>query len=280
MGKIGLKLLDKTSPFRKVAMGTWRVAKDPSVYGYMEVDVTRSLEMIEDYSRKKGVRVTLTHLVGKAVAHCLNQRPEINGMIRGSRIYLRDNVTLFFQVNIPGKGPDKVKEATLSGCTVENAENLSSAEIADKIQKKVELIRSHKDPEFSKNMDMFKFIPWFLCGWYLDLASFLIYGLNWDLNFLGLPRDPFGSVMITNVGSLGIDVAYAPLCPYTRVPLLVTVGAVKKKPWVVDDQIQIRQIMSVTVTFDHRMIDGIHAAKLSEEFKKCFENPEDFLLKE
>lgn len=39
MGKVDLELLDDVSPFRKVAMGTWRTAKDPSVYGIMEVDM-------------------------------------------------------------------------------------------------------------------------------------------------------------------------------------------------------------------------------------------------
>jgi pyruvate dehydrogenase E2 component (dihydrolipoamide acetyltransferase) len=94
----------------------------------------------------------------------------------------------------------------------------------------------------------------------------------------GFPKDPFGSVMITNVGSLGIDVAWAPLCPYTRVPLLLTVGAISEKPWVVDGKVEVRPIMPIAVTFDHRLIDGIHAAQMAKTFKELFADPEKLLL--
>ena len=42
-----------------------------------------------------------------------------------------------------------------------------------------------------------------------------MYTFNLDLSGLGMPRDAFGGVTITNVGSLGLDIAYVPLVPYT-----------------------------------------------------------------
>ena len=97
---------------------------------------------------------------------------------------------------------------------------------------------------------------------------------NISLRFLGLPRDPFGSAIITNVGSLGIDVAWAPLVPFTRVPLMVSVGTMQMAPQVVGDQVLPRPTMSVAVTVDHRLIDGVHAGAMTKIFKRCFENPE------
>jgi pyruvate/2-oxoglutarate dehydrogenase complex dihydrolipoamide acyltransferase (E2) component len=278
---IDLKKVTDTNPFRKIAMGTWKVAKDPSVYGILNVDMGPVMEKLPAYIEKTGTKVTPAHLVGKAIAHCMTKRPEINGLIRGSRIYLRQEISLFYQINIPGEASSDgctVKKATLAGATVRHADKLSSAEIAKDLSDRASKVRTGKDLEMKKNMDTFRILPWWLSGIYLDFASFLIYGLNMDFSWLGIPKDPFGSVMITNVGSMGIDIALAPLCPYSRVPLLLAVGAIKDTPWVKNGEIVVRPIMPVGVTFDHRMIDGVHAASMAKEFKKCFAEPETYLL--
>jgi pyruvate/2-oxoglutarate dehydrogenase complex dihydrolipoamide acyltransferase (E2) component len=278
VGKLNLTKLTNTSPFRKVAMGTWRGVKDPTVYGLLEIDMKAVNDLLPAYSAKEGVKITASHLVGKATAYCMKRRPEINSMIRGSQIYLREDVTLFYQVNIPGDDKDKVKKATLSGCTIEKAENLSAAGIAKDMQEKVHKIKSKQDKVFKKNMDVIKLLPWCIVGYFLDFISWLNYGLNLNLSLLGVPKDPFGSVMITNVGSLGIDMAWAPLCHYTRVPLLLTICAMTDKAVVIDGNIEVRPILPITITFDHRVIDGVHASQMAKDFKECFADPEKYLF--
>lgn len=280
MKNIPMKKLKDSSIFRKIAMGTWKTAKDPSVYGVLEIDMSNVFAGLEEYSKKHNVKITPAHLVGKALSHSMKRRPEINGMIRGSKIWLREHVTLFYQVNIPGNGEDKVKKATLAGCTVEKAEDKELYEIARDLKDRAQKVRDYKDRDITKNLNTFKFLPWWLSGIYLNIASWLLYGLNLNLSWLGLPRDPFGSAMITNVGSFGIDLALAPLCPYTRVPLLLTVGAVSDKPWVENGELVVRPILPIGVTFDHRLIDGIHASEMARDFKRSFENPEEYLFKD
>ncbi len=102
---------------------------------------------------------------------------------------------------------------------------------------------------------------------------------NFNLGFLGLPRDPFGSVMISNVGGMGINVAWAPLVPYSRVPLLMTLGAITDKAVVENGEVKVRPILPIGVMFDHRLIDGVHAAQMSAEFKKCFAEPAEYFGK-
>jgi pyruvate dehydrogenase E2 component (dihydrolipoamide acetyltransferase) len=281
MPNLELEELKDPPPFRKIAFGTWDKVKDPSVYGMMLIDMTKALAYMDAFQKKTGIKITPTHLVGRATSMCLEKRPEINGLIRCSKIYLRKSISLFFQVNVPGKavpgqGDTSVKKSNVSGCIIHNAEKLTVKGIQQAISAKVDKIRDGSDKDFSKNMNVFKKLPWWAAGWYLDFASWLIYGLNLDLRFLGIPKDPFGSVMITNVGSLGIEYAWAPLCHYTRVPLLLTVGSIHPQAVVVDGQVVARQIMPICITFDHRLMDGIHAAHLSKEFKLYFNDPEKY----
>ena len=276
MSNVDLVELKNPPAFRKIAFGTWEKTKDPSVYGMLLIDMTKALSYIDEFQKRTGLKITATHLVGRATALALKQRPEINALIRCGKIYLRKSISLFFQVNVPGPQGAKITHANVSGCIIHDADDLSVKNLQQVMAKKVEKIRDGSDIEFTKNLNVFKKMPWWITSLYLDIGSFLMYGLNLDLRFLGFPKDPFGSVMITNVGSLGIEYAWAPLCAYTRVPLLLTVGAVHPQAVVIDGKVVARSIMPLCITFDHRLMDGIHAAHLSREFKLYFSDPEKY----
>jgi pyruvate dehydrogenase E2 component (dihydrolipoamide acetyltransferase) len=108
----------------------------------------------------------------------------------------------------------------------------------------------------------------------LRLLSFVLYTLN--VRVPGLPGDTFGSVMITNVGSLGLDVAYPPLVPFSRVPILIAVGAVADEPVVEGDRVVPAKVFGLHATFDHRFIDGYHAATMSRVLRERLEDPERY----
>jgi pyruvate dehydrogenase E2 component (dihydrolipoamide acetyltransferase) len=83
--------------------------------------------------------------------------------------------------------------------------------------------------------------------------------------------------MITNVGTLGLDVAYVPLVPFSHVPILLAVGAVREKAIVVDGEVVVAKTMTMSATFDHRVIDGFHAAALAKVFREWIEHPYEHL---
>jgi 2-oxoglutarate dehydrogenase E2 component (dihydrolipoamide succinyltransferase) len=53
---------------------------------------------------------------------------------------------------------------------------------------------------------------------------------------------------------------------------------IQKRPVVVDDQIVIRPMMYVALSYDHRLIDGREAVSFLVRVKECIENPERLLL--
>lgn len=257
---------------RKFAMGMWKTAKDPSIYSFLEIDMTKALEKLESYEKEHGMKITPTILVAKAICHALKKRPELNTILRNNRVYLREDIDLFFQVNMPGEKGAETEGADLGGAQVFNAGDMKLFEIAQTLKERASKVKRREDKELRKNQNLIKFIPWCMMGWFLDFTSWIVYGLN--IPFPGLPRDPFGSVMITSVGGMGVEKALAPLVPFSRVPAVVVVGEIRKRPWVVDNEVVVRPIMTIGVTLDHRVMDGVHGAKLSKEFMDCFENPE------
>lgn len=262
----------KLSSWRKIAIGTWRTAGDPSVYGILEIDMGPALKHLEILKETSGKRLTITHLIGKAVAVCLARHPDLNSILRFGKLYPRKNVDVFFQVASDLTGKD------LSGTTIRNADKKSIVQIATEMEERVQTIRKKGDPDFKKMKNLMKLIPGFLSGLLLNISGFILYSLNLWSPLLGTPKDPFGSVMITNIGSLGLDVAFAPIVPYSRVPVLIAVGAVRETPVVKNGQVVISPVIKLCATFDHRIIDGVHASHLVKTLKHIFENPQSELF--
>lgn len=76
---------------------------------------------------------------------------------------------------------------------------------------------------------------------------------------------------ISNLGMFGIDEFTAVINPPEGG--ILAVGAMAAKPVVRDNEIVIRQMMRVTMSCDHRIIDGATGAKFLQTFKKILENP-------
>lgn len=267
-----LALVKKTdlSSFRKIAIGTWQNAYDPSVYGTLEMRMDAAMRYLAEFREKTGRRLTVSHLMAKAAAMALKECPDANSVLRWNKIYLRKRIGVFFQVVMSDEGNSKVD---LSGATLYDVENKSLIEICDEFEQKVAAVRARKDPALEKTRKTFLGIPHLVLNVFLKTLSFFSYTLNLDLRRFGIPSDPFGSIMITNIGTLGLDIAYVPLVPYSKVPILLATGAVKEQPVVEDGKIVVGKVMAINATFDHRIIDGFHAAVMSKVFHAWLEDP-------
>lgn len=268
-----LELVQKRnlSSFRRIALGTWKTAYDPSVYGAMKLDMDEALRYRDEFREKTGRRLTITHMMAKAIGGVLEAMPDANAIIRFNRIYLRKDIAVFFQVALTDGASG---EQDLSGATVHALETKSLLEVVDEFQATVDNVRAQKDAALEQTRSSFKRIPYFLLNIVLTTIGLLGYTFNLDLRWAGIPKDPFGSVMITNVGSLGLEEAYVPLVPYSRVPLLLALGVVHREPAIgEDDEIVIKRTMKVFATFDHRVLDGSHAATMSKTLRAWFQDP-------
>lgn len=271
MGNLALRRKKRVSTFRKMAIGTWRTAYDPTVYGSISLRMEKAEDYLERFRAATGRRLTINHLIARALAAVLEDMPDANAILRWNRIYLRERIGVFFQVAFedPTTG-----EIDLSGVTVYDPEAKSLLEIIDEFERSAALVRKGKDTK-EKSRNLVRMVPYALVNSFFKLMSFLSYTLNLNLRWLGVPRDPFGSVMVTNIGSIGLEEAYAPLVPYSRVPIVIALGAISDQPVVDDDRVIPGRVMRVCAAIDHRILDGAHVARMVRTVREWIENPDE-----
>lgn len=193
------------SIFRKLAASLWHEQGDPSVYGFIELDVTE----LEGASSK------LLAMVTKALGDTMANNNELRTMIRWGRISSREDHCISIMVNIPDDKKD------LSVLNIQNADQLNLTEIQEQIEHKAHFIRKREDPHL---------------GPILFLISLL------------------------------------PLVPLARPALMVSLGKIDAEVKPFQGRIEIRQIAHLGITFDHRLFDGSHAAKMLNDFEKSFQS--------
>jgi pyruvate dehydrogenase E2 component (dihydrolipoamide acetyltransferase) len=86
-----------------------------------------------------------------------------------------------------------------------------------------------------------------------------------------------GVFTITNLGSFGID-AFTPIINLPETAVL-GLGRIRREPVVVDDQIVARDQLTLSLTFDHRIVDGAPAAKFLQTLSQAIECPSAWLLR-
>jgi len=85
-----------------------------------------------------------------------------------------------------------------------------------------------------------------------------------------------GTFTITNVGMFGVD-SFDPIIVPPQ-SCILGVCRVAEKPVVVDGQIAIRSMMNLSLSFDHRVLDGVPAAQFLQTLKGLLESPLSILV--
>jgi pyruvate/2-oxoglutarate dehydrogenase complex dihydrolipoamide acyltransferase (E2) component len=270
MRHLELTRKDNVSTFRKMALGTWRYAYDPTVYGTLALRMDETVRYIEAFRQKTGRRLTITHLIVKAVGEALRRCPDANAILRWNRVYLRKHINISVLVLQKEGGDDLID---LSAVKVEDVDQKTLLQVVDELEQAIVTLRSGGDSAVEKGKRTVRHVPFLLMNLFLKMLSFVWYTLNIDLRSVGMPSDAFGSVVVTNVGTLGLDVAFAPLVPYTRVPIFLAPGLIRDAPVVDNGQIVVGKLLNLNATFDHRFIDGYHASVLADTIREMFERP-------
>ena len=248
------------SPWRKISLGSWKPKGDSSIYIFEDFHVDKVLQFC------KNQRISFTSFVTKALSITINRNNRVNSIIRFGNIYQREKNTIFIHA-LPSEKIDD-----LSGILIEEAYNKELKEVDSEFKKEIKNIKKGTS-KHNRSKKSFKMIPALLSKYILNTLSFIMYSLNIHLKIFPSPKDPFGSVMLTNVGSLNIQKALCPIAPYTKTPMVVSIGRIELKPAILKDKIVKSTIATFGFTFDHRIMDGIHFSKFLKTLQSFFMDP-------
>lgn len=251
--------------WRHIANAMWGPPSDPQIYGAIDIDAVPLLAFIDD-ARAHGHHLTATHLVGRAVARALEDVPDLNVRIRGTRSFPRSSIDVFFITAVSG-GHD------LSGVKIDGIHRKTVYEVARELDVRARRMKTGDDREFARSKKVMDRLPRRLLRAALRATAFATTTLQLELPPLGLHPSPFGSAMVTSVGMFGLPQGFAPLAWMYDVPLLVLVGEITERPVVIDHRVVARPVLPITATIDHRYVDGWHVSRLVRAFRAYLESP-------
>lgn len=251
---------------RKIAIASWSSPREGNIYGKLSMDMTNSLAYIDHLRKTSGLKISITHLIGKAAGMALAQCPDLNGRIFLGRYIPHKTVDIAFLVSVEG-GKDLAK------FKINDVDKKSITELAQELATGAERLRQGKDENFEKPKKLIRLLPTWIIRPILWLTGYLTGAVGINANVFGLERFPFGSAVVTSVGMFGLDEGYAPPTPFMRIPILLTIPEIKKRAVVINDQVVIRSMLDLTATIDHRFLDGHRGAMVAKTVRNLMEHP-------
>lgn len=254
------------SNWRKVASTIYKKPIDSKIYGTVDLDVT-DLEKYIAQKRKEGVKTTLTYILTLIIGRAIREEvPELNTYVKRGKIVQREQIDATVSVLLPGGQMGSVK--------VLNADQLTIAELSNGMAEKISNSRKGDENDTMQSKSFLANIPWPFRNWFFKLYRTVT--IHWGISLpgLGLDSNSFGSYVVSNIGSVGLDTGYGSLLPSSNVSVVWILGSIVKKPVVVNEDIVPRRIMALSATLDHRVVDGSHGGRMFRKIKYYIKHPE------
>jgi pyruvate/2-oxoglutarate dehydrogenase complex dihydrolipoamide acyltransferase (E2) component len=222
------------------------------IHGLIEADVTLARQYIREQEAATGEQLSFTAFI----ANCVGKAVDMNKYMHALRSWRRQLV-LFDQVDV-----NTVVEVEFEGRKFPMLHILRSVnqrtygEINGEIQmvQKAGGSRMH-----GSSLRRLAYLPRFIRApsWWLRERCPRI------------AKENAGTVALTAIGMFGEGSGWGiPIVSHT---LNITLGGIAEKPGVVDGSIAVREYLSMTLTFDHDIIDGAPAARFTERLKDLIE---------
>jgi len=220
-----------------------------------EADITAPRRLMAEYRERTGERLSLTGYVVTCLARTLDEFPRFNSFRKGRRLIVLDDVTVsvLFEREIDGQGipePMGIQAVNRKTCREVNDELRAAQRHAG------QRLGSASGTEWVR------FIPSFLLRTFIRLAS----------RNVGMQKR-FGPVGVTAVGMFGAGPLW--LLPLTSATVTVAVGAIVKRPALVDGELAEREHLCLTVSFDHDIVDGAPAARFTSRFAESLSSGDE-----
>jgi pyruvate/2-oxoglutarate dehydrogenase complex dihydrolipoamide acyltransferase (E2) component len=220
-----------------------------NMYALLEVDVTDARQFIEAYKERTGEQLSFTGYLTFCLAQAVDEDKAVQANLKG-----RKQLVLYDDVDVGLMIERRIGEKRVLTAHVLRAANHKTYR---EIHQEIRSVQSNQVPASAESASWFRsamLLPWPLSRLFSALTRMV------------MGRDPTmvtsmaGTVGISAVGMFGEGQSGWGISAGTHVLDLI-VGSVVWKPAVVEGQIEPREILNLTVIFDHDVIDGAPAAR-------------------
>lgn len=245
----------RTVPFsinrQMVAASTSVGRAQSNIHTIVEVDISKPRRLIREIKEQTGKSPSLTAYVTTCLARAISDFPNLNGFRKRRRLILLDDVTISVLVEREING-----EIVPENLGIRAAQSKTYWQIHDEIR----AVQNRAGSSLGElaGITWLRFIPRFLLRTFVKIAS---------KNIRMMER--YGAVGVTAVGMFGKKNQALWLMPIVGGATVgVAVGGIVKRPCVSDGQLESREHLCLTITFNHDIVDGAPAARFVKRFSE------------
>ncbi len=230
------------------------------VKGLIEVDVTNGQQIINNYEEETAIKISFTAWLLKCIGKAASEYKEVHSLMKGKKkIISFDDVDISVPVERLAKGLNVVMPLVIRKTNLKSVKQIHE-EIRSAQSEEVDGATVLGESSIKRWVKFYTKLP-------KSIRRFLIKRLL--KNPLRVKK-LMGTIIVTAIGMFGK--LYGWPIPTTSHPLAFAIGGITKKPGVINDKIEIRQYLTITVLFNHDVVDGAPAARFITKLKELIES--------
>jgi pyruvate/2-oxoglutarate dehydrogenase complex dihydrolipoamide acyltransferase (E2) component len=230
------------------------------MYALLEVDVTVARKFIEEYKESTGEALSFTGYLIACLAQAVGEDKAVQAYRKGSKkLVMFDDVDVGFMIEMM-RGEKKI----LSGHVIRGANCKTFREIHEEIR----AVQASQAPSGDREASWLRsalLLPWPLSNLFKSAFRMMI------RNDPTIVTSMAGTVGISSVGMFGKGHGGWGISSGTHVLDLV-VGGIARKPAEVEGRIELRDLIDLTLIFDHDVVDGAPAARFTRRLVELIES--------
>ncbi|NVM19575.1 MAG: 2-oxo acid dehydrogenase subunit E2 [Candidatus Lokiarchaeota archaeon] len=230
------------------------------VKGLIEVDVTDGRQLIKSYEKETGLKISFTAWLLKCIGKAASEHKAVHSLMKGKRkIITFDDVDISVPVERIVKGVSVAMPTVLRKVNEKDIKQIHK-EIRSAQGEDVNGATVLGESSIKRWFKLYTRLPKFI-------RRFLIKRLL--KNPLRV-KELMGTIMVTALGMFGR--MYGWPIPTTSHPLAFAIGGITQKPGVINDNVEIREYLTMTILLNHDVVDGAPAARFITKLKNLIES--------
>lgn len=235
---------------------------------FIEIDVTKARQKMKERKTKTGEGISFTAWATYCISKAVTEHKHVHALRKGKhKVVIFDEVHINIVIEREIKKVGDYSETLPMSFLIKRTNERSLTEIQSEIRKAQTI--EFPEGEVQLGLDRSPLIP--------KVFNALPKFLRYLILFRRLNKDPFffkstlGTVNVSSIGSVGSSEGAMWAIPIGLHPLSIVLGNISQQPAIINEKIEPREFLHMTVKFDHNVTDGAPMIRFIERLKELME---------